>query len=417
MASRRITVHADGAGGRQAYDLVVCAHTPVAELLPGLVDVVAGDAEGGVRWRLSHTMGPPLDESMSLTDNGIHDGDVAILTSDRGRVHGLLAVEPVRAIAGAGGRVSGIALVDLCWAWLMLTVSVVMSGSGSLADAGVIACCAAATCWRAVAGRRPALAVTGVTVAGAAGFTAVPSVAAAPNVLLGAAVVFAASATMSRLVREARTALTAVGSAAALAVAVAAVTAGYALPLAAAGVAMTVGGFALLTVAPRCAALFAGVQPRHAVEPPPDLLVRAEEAHSVLTGLIGGSAVATAAGAALLARDSPGLPAVAFLTVSAVLLLLRVRTHVGDPRRIALSAAAMASVTAALFVVATADPARIGWLTAGLVVILIAAAVIRPKPALTRGLDALDHLCGALLVPLACWVLGWYTVARDWTFT
>jgi type VII secretion integral membrane protein EccD len=422
MSMRRISIHAEVAGELRAHDVAVCARTPVAELLPALADTVGVGTYGGRVWRLELPTGSVLDESMSLEDNGVWDGDVIALAGVHDPPRGLLGVGPVRTLADTDEtRVSVGVLIEYGWAALLLAAVIACARVGFtaawLGAAIATAGCAAATSWRAVTSDSPLLAVMGVLGAGAAGALLVPAGPAAPNALLGAAVVLATSMAVTRFVAGSTAAMTATGAAAALVGAVAAVTIVWPLTAPTAGAALTVSGFGLLSLAPRCAALLTGVRPEHLVSPPPDLRQRACTAHATLTGLVVGSVVATVLGAALAARSGAPVPSLAFTAVTAVLLLVRTRTHIGAARRIALAGGGTACATTALLVVAASFPAATGWAAAGVIAAVGAAASARPGVTTRRVVDGLDYLCAALLIPSACWVIDLYAVARDWVFT
>lgn len=420
MGLRRISIHADVGGTWQGHDVAVCARTPVAALLPVLVDVIDGRADAGTHWQLRTTVGEPLDESRSLSENDVHDGDVVVLGVVHDAAGGVLAVQPVRAVADADGwsPIAGVRLLEFCWAAVMVAIAATLMWTGTVAAAVVATWCAVVTAGRAVVVHSTALAVTASLVAGAAGFIAVPAGPGVPNVLLSAAVVFAVTVTLGRLLTSAMAALVAVGSAAALTATVAAVCATGSFGTVIAGAALTVAGFAQLTLAPRLAAAFARVQPGHLADPPRDLPLRAGVAHRALTGLVGGAAIAAAAGSVVVASAERTGASIAFVVVTALLLLTRVRTHVDAPRRIALAATGIVSTATALTVVAGTFPDVIGWVSVGLTAGLGTAVLLvnRSGPTALRAVDALDYLCAALLVPLACWVIGLYAVARNWVF-
>ena len=422
MSMRRISIHAEVAGELRACDVAVCARSSVAELLPALVDTIGADVLGGGACRLELQSGDVLDEWMSLADNGVQDGDVIVLAAVHDPPRGLVGVGPVRTLAHRDERnVAPGVLIEYGWAWLMLVIASACAWAGfttaALGPALAVAGCAAATSWRAVQARSPVLAVAAVLGAGTAGAVLVPAGPAAPNALLGAAVTVATSVSVARFVPHATAAMTAAGSAAALVATVAAATIGWPLTGATAGAALTVCGIAVLSLAPRGAALLTGVRPEHLVSPPPDLRHRADSSRAALTGLIVGAGVAAVIGATLVARAGPPVPSLALVSVTAVLLLVRIRSHVGVARRVALAAAGLGCASAALLIVAVEFPAAVGWVAAGVIAVALAAAAVRPGVTTRRVLDGLDGLSAALLIPLACWVIDLYAAARDWVFT
>ena len=68
----RLSVGADG----EIADLILPAGTTVDSLLPDVVALAHPHAPDGVSWRLDRASGGPIDGSLSLRQNGVHDGDV-----------------------------------------------------------------------------------------------------------------------------------------------------------------------------------------------------------------------------------------------------------------------------------------------------------------------------------------------------
>ena len=101
MSVSRVCVQADRDGDPVAVDVALPSGASVADLLPALVELVderiAPDGAAR-RWRLNRLAGGSLEESLSLTDNGVQDGEFLILTPDDAPIAGTLA--PVRVPAG-----------------------------------------------------------------------------------------------------------------------------------------------------------------------------------------------------------------------------------------------------------------------------------------------------------------------------
>ncbi|MFV8166282.1 EsaB/YukD family protein [Mycobacterium sp. 134] len=79
---RHVSIHcgsAAEAGNAATVDLSLPAAMTVGELLPWIVDAL-GAGDGAPRqWQLAHLGGRRLDESATLVQNDIHDGDLLVL--------------------------------------------------------------------------------------------------------------------------------------------------------------------------------------------------------------------------------------------------------------------------------------------------------------------------------------------------
>ena len=78
-----------------AVDLALPTRTQVALLIPSIVDIVHRDGlwptDAAARgWRLSHVGGPSLDESMTLSESDVRDGELLLLSATA-----IPAAEPV----------------------------------------------------------------------------------------------------------------------------------------------------------------------------------------------------------------------------------------------------------------------------------------------------------------------------------
>jgi hypothetical protein len=140
----------------------------------------------------------------------------------------------------------------------------------------------------------------------------------------------------------------------------------------------------------------------------------------MLTGLVTGWAWAAVLGVVVVATDggvSRALTA-AFATAVGVLLVLRQRVHADAQRRIMLSAAGFAALATAGAIGVAAVPEYAAWLCCG---VAIAGAValswwlrgVSPITVVRSGVQLLEYLSLATVVPLSAWVSGVYGMVRD----
>ena len=304
----RLTVAACTEDAHSAVDLTLPAGMTIGELLPQIVDIVHGEAAQWIRtrdWRLSRLGEHPMDESMTLHDNGVRDGEVLVLTTIEPPPAERIECDPshlmVADAAVIGKPVPRILSVLCC---------VLFGGCGALALAlpgmGVATasrlatgtCVAvAATVGAAVLRRRsddPLLCVpmslTAVFYAGAVGYVAVPGGPPASGILLGAAAAFGAAILVQRVTNCGRILLTAIATLSAQIAAVAAAGATWRLEPTASGAALAVVALAIIGFAPRIAMVLNGIGPSTS-------RIDAAPCHRTLTGLVVGASIAAALGA------------------------------------------------------------------------------------------------------------------------
>ena len=408
----RVCVHGDRDGDPVAVDLVLPSRITVAELLPAIVELVGGGggADGAARsWRLRRVTGAELDESTSLQDNDVRDGELLVL--DRGAVPtpGPLRYAATRQVADlrpVGGLLDG---------WLPDAVAVVATTSAAAALAssagseyavvhavGAAFAAAAAALLTVVTGYPSAACLGTVALAAAAGFLAVPSAPAAPNAFLAAAVASSVSLVLLRLSGRPSTAVVAV---AALSTVVALVTV-VALPVAVVGAALATSGVALVSLAPRLSMLAAGLGPERGHG---DLTVSAATGHVTLSGLVAGATAAVTAGAVVV-TTSEHVGAAAFAGLVGLVLLLRSRSHVDADRRVFLIVGGVVALGAGLWALVGTRPESLGPVACAVAVAGLATARRpRPGPAVARLLDRVEYCALAGVVPAACWVGGAFT--------
>ena len=409
MSVSRVCIHADRDGHPVAVDVSLPSGAPVVDLLPAIVELVDDRVLGGAtacHWRLDRLVGGTVDESSTLNDNGIRDGDVLVLVADD--VPALVAM-PGAACQVAAETPAPATRVDLpgigCGLAALLAAAAFASTAGSDAAtpnavlAAVGAMAAAATTIATRHATAPSLAT--VLLTGAAGFLAVPSGPAAPNVFLAAIASACASLLLLRLSGRASAALTAT-SAAALPTAIVTVVP---MPPVAAGAALATVALILLALAPRVSVLVTGRGPG---------AERAAAGHAVLTGLVIGSAAGAVYGVAVVALatdDAATASAATFAAVVGAVLLLRFRTYVDPPRRNVLLATSLACLVTGLYLAAAPRPLGLGTV-AGLLLVAGLSGLRRPTraAAAARLLDRLEYVALAAVVPTACWVAGAYAV-------
>jgi type VII secretion integral membrane protein EccD len=408
----RVCIHADRDGDPLAVDVALPSGAPVAELLPAIVELVDDRMTGGDaarRWRLERPSGGSLEESLSLDDNGVRDGELLILSPDRAPTLGPMrraawqeAMTARPSTFTVGESLPG--AVCLLTAVLAAASFAWTAGSASATTNAIIAGvgAAAAMAVTVVTGYATASSIAVVSLASATGFLAVPSGPAAPNVFLAAVAAFTAALLMLRLAGRVSPALVATAALSLLAAVVTLV----AMPVVLVGAALSTASLALLTLAPRLSVLTARLGSEHWQG---DAAERAVTGHATLTGLVAGCAAGAATGAVVVAiacrADPPAT--VAFTAVIATALFLRARTYIDAIRQIALITGGLASAVAGLHVAFSAYQGAVGPVACVLVVIgLIAVRRPRCGAAVARLVDLLDYAALAAVVPVACWVGG-----------
>ena len=438
---RHVSIHggAPGESGHGAtVDLSLPAAMTVGDLLPWIVDAL-GAGDGTPRcWRLTYLDGRRLEESESLAQNAVHDGDLLVLTTaddnptpDRSPT-AALTIAPTENIRPAGLRVAaglwacGSGAAALMWAGL--------AGQGLdriAAAAGV----AAAVTAVAVAAPRLGLSAVAVTTlnvvalvhAAVLGFLVVPAGPAPANFFLAATAAGSLGVVLMRVSGCGTEILLAVVTVAWVVAAATGFAALWPVATPAVGSVLSALGVGLLPLAPRLSIALAGLTP-----PVPDYLgaeedsndstfdadARARIGHRHLVSLVTGCSAAAALGTAILAFAGPKriTPVeVAFAAAVGVALLLRSRSYASGRCRIAVSSAGFLSITASFILVVAWLPAQGGW--TAIVAVGTGIAVVWPitiqSPVAARVADALEYGALAAVVPLACWLAGAFDVVRD----
>jgi type VII secretion integral membrane protein EccD len=434
----RLSVQADD-DESSTVDLALPSETQVGLLMPSIVDMVHRDTIVPTevrRWLLSRVGGQLVDESTTLNENDVRDGDLLLLTTTQpptpewvegdschkvarvayeSRKPEVRVVAAVACLCGAAISVTG-----LVWSGTVShTVGHLVTGAAMATAAAV----GAVVVRRAHPDPLPCVALSVIAVAAAAGvgFLAVPAGPSGANALLAAAAGFSMSILLLRVTGCGTVCLTAISAFTATVAATA--TGGVILMLstAATGAALASLSLGVLGAAARLSIAAAGLAPAMPADDDRAVDARAIVAHQTLTGLVVGSSASSALGAALVAsgllhEGTSRLSAVAFAAVVGLVLLLRARTHVGSIRQTALGAGGMISVTAGFAVVMVSTPGQAHWVS------LVAAAAgvaalgrvvgLTVSPIAHRAVDLLDYLALASVVPLACWVGDLYGLVR-----
>jgi type VII secretion integral membrane protein EccD len=455
---RRVSVSADSVH----VDLALPATVPVGSLISPIVDILATEygrhekESVATRYQLSLPGNIALNASKTLAQTGIRDGTALILTKSSTELAAPCFDDVAEAVS-----MSLAATTRLWTPWAArltgLTAASWLAGAGAavlartafytnnalrIDAAGVAAAVACIALVVATVGHRvfrdrmagPTLGVAASGFAALAGLLAIPGGPGAPNGLLAAMAAAAMSTVAMHVTGCGTVAFTALASFAAIAAAAAVVGTVTSTPLQAIGAVSAALSIGLLEVSARVSIVLAGLSPRlaleptattHELDPAPHLLsAKAIRADMWLTSLI----VAFSASAALGAigtevgasnDGSPRLLGITFATVTGGVLLLRVRSHRGLARSVPLVVSGTATLSTTLVVAATAYPLHTPWIVA--VAAMLAGAALGLSfiaPAMTfspvgrRSIELLEYLALAVVVPMACWICGLYSVMR-----
>lgn len=430
-------------GGDDALDLALPSEMSVGQIMPSIVDLVAERSAApvtGIRWRLARVGGPALDESMTLDENGIRGGEVLVLTTTEPQPPEWVVYDPSHTVAQVENTSDERSL-----RMLPVICCLSMGGNSAVAlyfsakptaaagDMLIGAALAAASAVAAVVARRAladnlvcmTFSVIAVIFTAAFGMLAVPGDPAAAHILLASSASFSAAILLLRLTGCSTIHLTAIATATLLIAAVAAACVAWRLPGDAAGASLATLALVTLSFAPRFSITITGIGPSTPTvdgpdEPVTDVAARAMVAHQTLTGLVTGSSISAALGVTIVAvgelHDGGSLRAATFSAVIALVLLLRVRTHGGAVRRIALASGGMISVTVCFAIAMVSSPGHAHWVS--LLAAAAGATALSPLIGLTvgpvarRAVELADYLALAAVVPAACWVGGLYTMVR-----
>ncbi|MGX9674305.1 type VII secretion integral membrane protein EccD [Mycobacterium sp. HM-7] len=410
----RLSVRSDS----EITDLVVPAVAAVDSLLPDIVALAHPQAPDGVSWCLDRTTGGPIDGSLSLRQNGVHDGDVLQLL--RGTTPELGAQRAHTATMAAGqapadptGHLVGPVLG--LWAAIVAALMLISSAlHGDHTTAAAISCggvlAALMMSWRTAGAAWPAAAVV---LAFAAGFSAVPGGPAAPNVLLGSAAALAVALVLLR-VSAYRISIAAAAFSVPMIVATA-VASSWSVPPTSTGVTATVVALVVLSAAPRCAITVAGLAPRSAKVVDGDGQ-RVEVAHLVLTATVIGAAAATAVGAVLVAVAAvhqSSTSTLVFGWVVAAAIALRAPSYRHPVRRWGVLIAGLVCVTAALAITVMMFPPWTAWFGAGVIATVVGTRRLgQVNATVAQRLVYFEYAALVAVPPCAFWAADVFRLVR-----
>lgn len=434
-----------------AADLALPSGVELGEVLPCIVELVGERPEADRCWTLSRVDGSALDESMTLRENGVRDGDVLRLgTGDRSSESFNDVCHYVVAAAESGDRGNGwprlLGAAAFVWSTGVAATALVWPAHSAASLRAVIAAvlAVAATIGAIVASRLDTeplptltLGTTAVVFGSLAGFLMVPGGPAPPNLFLAAAVCSAVSIVLLHGTSGGSTLYIAIAALSTMWAVAAAVVAMWPAPAATVGAVLAAVSLAMLGAAARITILLTGLAPRMpntSDSPTGDERVpssigvaRAERGHRMLSGLLAGFSLSGASGAVLVATDQYDESALlypAFTAVVSVVLILRIAQQVGVVRSTTVLLAGLVSATATFTLLAGTAPRYGPWLCL-LTVIVGAGALLlvgtgvssRLSPLARRSIEVVDYLALAAIVPLACWVGDLFGFVRGWSLS
>lgn len=437
--------------GGTVIDVTLPSGVEVAELIPAIVDLAVGadgvDAESPTAWKLARVGGTVLDASRTLTENGIREGELLMLTGAASAP--VTRAEAPPGLEPAAGRWHGARTALALWCPIAGTAAVVWTGLmrddiGRTVPAAMLTVGAVAAVLPYRHRRDPltatASALIVVMLAAVLGLLVVPDGPGPPNLMLAAAAAAAAAMVMARLTGVDIVGLTAVATGAA-AVAISLIPAVlWPVPTVVIGVLTASLSMAVLAVAPRLSIALAGLTPAPDGGPdaPGSLFDDAPAAprlvrgNAILTGILTGAAVTAVIGTTLIALggvlvgqaarepgSGPGGPwwtGPLFTALLAAALVLRARSHADALRRGVLVGCGVGCATMAFTAVVIEHPGQASAWGALAVAIGLVAAGGRPSapvsPLIRRAADVAECVVLAALAPLACWVAGVYGLVR-----
>ncbi|MDG3016287.1 type VII secretion integral membrane protein EccD [Speluncibacter jeojiensis] len=465
-------------GEHTQMDIALPASVPVAALVPELVTLVesrrsdldrtAPDTAVRRYWTLQRIGQAPFNDSRTLSELGVRDGDLLLLRPESVADMPPLFDDVIDAVALVGderyrrwtaqsARVVGCVATlpaSLAGAGVLLRGGIAHPGLGLPLAALVVALCLLVA--GVLVARLYDDVLAGSALGGAAypltmvgGALLVPGPLGAPHLLLGAALTTTAAVIMLRLSGTGLLANTAVIAASALTAVSALVSSLVADQVPAVGAGLAVVSMLGLVVAPRLTIMLArlplppvprtgstadpdGVGPQSDVEAigpigavalpsAGQLEVRTIRANNYLTGLIAGLVCTAVAGAVIgcNAAAGPDWPGVALAGVLAVVLMLRGRSHTDLAQATVLIGAGVALVLATVVTLALGDPDLAAPLFASAALTLVGGigfGVIAPQysysPVLRRSVELFEYALIATVAPLMVWVMGLYGLMR-----
>lgn len=421
----RVSVHVDDVGATSA-DLTLPGRVCVGDMLPSIIDLTrAGPRDPALRWRLHRVDGSSLDESLTLMDNNIRDGELLWLSAET-------IPAPVFVDRDAGGAVARLRPTHdgvpgtLCVGGSVVAagiggIAILTSGSGGAVVAG--AALTGAMMTAALVARRTApeplvcsaFSVLTAISAAVTGAVVVPDGALAAHLLLASATALTAAVVCLRITGRGHIPLTAIATASLLCSAVSAASVSWRLDGLSSGALLATIALVTVSSSPRLAIKLTRV----GSDPPEER--DAARAHDLLTGILTGASTAAAIatvflGHGALATRQFSIPAAAFDGVVGAAMLLRTRTHIGSARRTALGVCGFGSLAAGFVILVAAMPGHAHWLGAMAAVagtgFLIPVLQITPGLVTRRAVELTEYAALAAVIPLSCWIAGVFGLVR-----
>lgn len=452
-------------------DLALPLDVPVALLLPGVVDLIAGHRADNAfdvsaertrpdSWTLARIGQAPLSGALSLDEHGIRDGDLLVLQDTESPAPPPLFDDVMYSVATSDEEsyrrwdaassafvayvLGPSALLAGCSSLLHLSPGGARYAAGAVCAVLPILLLAAATVLvRTGHDRRTATAFVfcAFPPAFTAGLLLVPGSPGAPHALLAATTACAVAIVALRITGLAVAAMTAVSAVCTGSAAVALVATTTDIGANALGAAIVVASLLLIGFAPRIAAMAASLpippvptpgspiesditesDDNSALPSLAEIHARADRARAHLTGSIyGGTALAVAGGWAAALPTGDGLPVhgIALACVTAVVSMFRGRTYASAEQAVPLvagGAVLLLGLIGGAAVAGTPSP----WLVFGVAVVLVCCGfgfgVVAPRRAFTpvqrRVAELTEYAFIAAVVPLACWVGDVYSAVR-----
>ena len=453
----RVTVQTHRNGQSVAVDLALPTRLALGEVLPCVVDIV-GDrpaAESGhvtEHWAMARVGGGVLDQSMTLHENGVRDGEILLLTTQsqisRSRFGEDIChfVVDASAPADRDGWISRrMAAVAVCGPRVGVRGARLVrwfAGEQSRGDRGTRGTggCSRVDhgkpCRSGTAGRvDPGSDRDGVRCGrrfpdSTRWPRTTESLSGGGNLRRGVDGVAPCHLRRERCFL----AIAAFSTMAAIAAAVASL---WPTPTATVGAVLGAVSLAMLGVAARLAIVLTGLSPKMPLSPgesSDDGVVpagagaaRAELGHRSLTGLLAGLSASAALGAVLVAadqRDESALSGLCFTTIVSAVLLLRACQQRGTVRSAVVFGGGMVSASAVFTLAAISLPGHAHWVC--LIAVIVGAGALfltlgniasRISPVARRSLELLDYFALASVVPLACWVGDVFGIVRGLSLT
>jgi type VII secretion integral membrane protein EccD len=448
---RRLTVHADSVRA----DLSLPASVPLESLVPAIVDIISGNRgyQAGpvaIRHRLSLPGDVALDPSKTLAEIGIRDGTALLLTSPSTELPAPRlddAAEAVsQSLAGTERRWTPwasrlVAVLAAGWLTVVCTPMLVRTGIvlrevrgegvAIAATTGLVSLLAGGAAYRVFREKSAGLLLGLIACwfAMVAGALIVPGGLGAPNALFAAAASAAAAAVM-RAIGCHTVVFTALACFAATGATIALVGAVTTIALPALGAVCAVISLILIEISAPMSIGLAGLSPQPSSDSDEPMLnpdrvkFRAIDARTWLTSLVTAFAASTALGAigavvGPLPAGSPRLPGIAFAALTGAVLLSRTRAHRDLAMCLPLIIFGIVTVSVALIAAEAEYPTQSAYIAAvsiGLAAVALRLGFVKLSTKISpigqRGIELLEYLALAAVLPLACWMCGLFAAAR-----